>query len=126
VADPPQLTPQEARKWQDSPRHLVTATDMTCYRVWGHGSDRVGAWLTPIRPGSRAQARQQLALPPENSAEWVSLVRVPVGTEILTGIAAPIEIEGSEYIQPGGGEQIQLLVYLDQRLFSDGELLPEE
>jgi hypothetical protein len=126
VAGPPQLTPQEARKWQGAPRHLVTTADMTCYRVWGQASDRVGAWLTPTRPGSRGQARQQLALPPENSAEWISLVRVPAGTEILTGVAAPLEIEGSDYIQPGGGEQIQLLVYLDQQLFSDGEPLQEE
>lgn len=50
----------------------VTQTEETMYRVWGGESGQAGEWLTPIDPMSSAAARQGLALPGGNTAEYVS------------------------------------------------------
>ena len=72
------------------------------YRVWGGTVGMFGGWLTPFRPRSAAEARSTLSLPPENTAEFISEVRVPQGTRIQFGQAEPL------WGQPGGGWQVEL------------------
>lgn len=78
------------------------------YRVWGGdpaqgGSAQVGSWLTPVKPTSAAEAKQGLALPAGNTAQYVSEVTVPAGTRYQIGTAAPA------FGQAGGATQVQLL-----------------
>ena len=63
---------------------------------------RVGSYLTRVKPGSAGQAMQDLALDPawRNSRAFVSEVRVPAGTPIYEGTAAP------QGVLSGGGNQV--------------------
>lgn len=82
----------------------------------GGGADQVGGWITPIKPGSSAAARQGLALPSENAAVYVS--RLPAGVRIQVGEAAPA------FGQPGGWPQAQLLERIPASSFGPGQVLP--
>ncbi len=86
---------------------------MTAFRVWG-GSGQAGSWLSPIAPESADAARSLLALPPENSAGFISEVNIPGGTQIQFGTAAPA------FGQAGGGIQIQLLQRIPLENFGPG------
>ena len=88
------------------------------YRVWGGDSQKVGAWLTPFRPIDATSARRELALPPNNSARYVSGVLIPAGTRVQIGIAGPA------FGQPGGALQVQLLERIPSSNFGPGEILP--
>lgn len=92
---------------------------MTAYRVWGGDSAQQGAWLTPVLPASSTEARELLSLPPANAATFVSTVRIPPGTWLQSGIAAPA------FGQPGGGQQIQLLERIPAHSFGPGVKLPQ-
>jgi hypothetical protein len=84
------------------------------FRVWGDGADKVGGWLTPTPPASQLSAIRDLALPVENSAQWVSEVTVPAGTRFQIGTAA------EAFGQPGGGTQILLLERIPPSNFGPG------
>lgn len=90
------------------------------YRVWGGRSGLLGAWLTLSMPKSSIAAIRQLALPPGNAADRVSIVRVPEGTRLQFGRVAPA------FGQPGGGSQIQLLERIPSHRFGPGYPLPNE
>ncbi|MDK4741396.1 hemagglutinin repeat-containing protein [Rhizobium sp. CNPSo 3464] len=87
---------------------------MVAYRIWGGGSSQLGGWLSPILPESSAAARSLLALPPANSAQFVSKVFIPAGTQIQYGVAA------SAFGQTGGGIQILLLDRIPMSNFGPG------
>jgi hypothetical protein len=76
---------------------------MTAYRVLGGDSAQAGSWLSPIPFESQSAARSLLSLPPGNTAEFLSTVQIPAGTQIQFGRAA------SAFGQAGDGFQIQLL-----------------
>lgn len=82
------------------------------YRVFGGGAVRIGAWVSPTVPRSRAEARATLALPPENTATHYAMVIVPSGTLVRSGTAAPA------FAQPGGGRQVELLERIPTESFS--------
>ena len=84
------------------------------YRVWGGESGQAGEWLTPIDPMSSAAARQGLALPGGNTAEYVSRVTVPAGTRIQVGTA------GAAFGESGGWTQVQLLQRIPSANFGKG------
>ncbi len=100
--------------WVGPIRSEVTSAETTMFRVWGDGADQVGGWLTPTRPPSQLSAIRDLALPVENSAQWVSQVTVPAGTRIQIGAA------GSAFGQPGGASQILLLDRIPAANFGPG------
>ena len=91
---------------------------MTAYRVWGGASSQAGSWLSPIAPSSSSAARSLLALPSQNTAQFVSTVQIPAGTQIQFGLAA------RAFSQPGGGMQIQLLQRIPTASFGPGVPLP--
>lgn len=91
---------------------------MTAYRVWGGTSQQVGSWLTPIAPESSSAARSLLALPPGNTAQFLSTVEIPAGTQIQFGAAA------EAFGQAGSGMQIQLLDRIPLSSFGRGTPLP--
>jgi hypothetical protein len=80
----------------------VLQHDTVFYRVWGEEAGRVGSYMTRVKPTSRAQAMESLALDPawNNSRVWISEVHVPAGVPIYEGTAA------AEGILKGGGNQV--------------------
>jgi RHS repeat-associated protein len=95
----------------------VSTSETTMFRVWGDGADKVGGWLTPTPPASQLSAIRDLALPVDNSAQWISEVTVPTGTRFQIGTA------GRAFGQPGGGIQIQLLDRIPPANFRPGKPL---
>lgn len=91
---------------------------MTLYRAYGGGANRLGAWMSATVPASSAAVKAEMALPPQNTAEFYSVVTVPAGTLMKIGVAAPA------FDQPGGGRQVQLLELIPAESFSDPIPLP--
>ncbi|MBX7248094.1 MAG: TNT domain-containing protein [Caulobacteraceae bacterium] len=108
---------QVVEAWSGPVQEVRTDRAMTMYRVFGGDARQLGAWLSPDRPTSRAQVRADLALPPQNTAELVSVVNVPAGTLMRRGTAAPA------FGQPGGGEQVQLMEIIPASSFQAPEPL---
>lgn len=105
--------------WSGEIVSTVTTSETTAWRYWnGSEATRVGRWLSPRFYESAAEARSALSLPPENTASYVQLVRIPAGTRILYGRAA------GAWGQAGGGAQIQLLYNLDRSMFGGGVPVP--
>jgi hypothetical protein len=104
--------------WIGPVEEIRTDRVMTFYRAYGGGANRLGAWLSPTPPASRQSVRESLALPPQNTAEFYSIVTVPAGTLMKVGTAAPA------FDQPGGGQQVQLLQLIPPESFSDPISLP--
>lgn len=104
--------------WAGPVEEVRTDRVMTFYRAWGGGANRLGAWLSPVRPTSSQAVREAMALPPANTAEFYSVVTVPAGVLMKVGVAAPA------FGQPGGGRQIQLLELIPAESFSDPIPLP--
>lgn len=104
--------------WIGPVEEVRTDRVMTFYRAYGGGANRLGAWLSPTPPASRQSVRESLALPPQNTAEFYSIVTVPAGTLMKVGTAAPA------FDQPGGGRQVQLLELIPPESFSDPMPLP--
>jgi RHS repeat-associated protein len=105
---PPKYRETVARAFQGTPQVITLQEDLIVYRHWGGGAQEEGSpWFSPksyIRPGN---ARRYLALPPGNTAERISVFKIPAGTIIIRGKVAP----QVEYFGPyavGGGEQIYL------------------
>lgn len=104
--------------WLGPVEEVRTDRVMTFYRAYGGGANRLGAWLSPTPPASRQAVREAMALPPQNTAEFYSIVTVPAGTLMKVGVAAPA------FGQPGGGRQIQLLELIPAESFSEPIPLP--
>lgn len=103
--------------WASPPQEVRTTEVMVMYRVFGGDAGQLGSWLSPDRPTSRAQVRASLALPPNNTAEFVSVVTVPAGTLIYTGVAGPA------FGHPGGGRQVQLKELIPRESFGEPQPL---
>lgn len=111
---------QLVEAWAAGYQEYETTEERTFYRVFGGGASRLGAWMSPVPPRTTASVRADMALPPENTAEFVSIVTVPPGTRIRIGRAAPA------FGQPGGGEQVQLLELIPPASFGEpAPLVPE-
>lgn len=80
----------------------VTGEATTLYRAYGGTAGEVGGYWTRTAPTGPLQARIDSALAPQwgNTAEAVSTIRVPAGTTIFEGFAAP---QGNLM---GGGSQV--------------------
>ena len=114
TAAPKALTAGERVPNQLGPiRSFVTKEDMTYYRVYS-GERNVGGFLTGVPPGSADEAVAGLALPPENTADFLQEVLVPAGTRLQSSIAAPA------FEQPGGLLQFELLEDIPIKNFGPG------
>ena len=111
-------SPSYQNPWQGEILSITIEHDTVMYRVWGGDAAQTGKWLTPIRPSTQAEARSLLALPPNNSAIYISEVHVPAGTRIQIGVAAP------NFGQPGGAVQVELIDRIPTSAFGPGEPLP--
>jgi hypothetical protein len=117
----PQLAlpaPTGGNPWIGEIQSSVTSEETTMYRVWGGDSGQLGGWLSPVNPGTASAARSGLALPAENTTEFISEVTVPAGTRIQTGTAGPL------FGQPGGASQVLLLDRIPAANFGPGVPLP--
>lgn len=97
---------------------FVTKEDRVFYRVFS-GDNRVGAFLTSVRPKSAAFAREALDLPPGNTAQFVQEVLVPAGTRLQRSRVRPGTFGGR-----GGAEQFELLEFIPTSSFGPGVPLP--
>lgn len=100
--------------WTGPLKSVVAESDTVMYRVWGGESGQVAGWLSPTKPSSTLSAIRDLALPPGNSAEFLSEVLVPAGTRYQIGTAA------SAFGQPGGATQVLLLDRIPASNFGPG------
>lgn len=81
---------------------MVTGEATTLYRAHGGTAGELGSYWSRTAPTGPLQARMDSALLPEwgNTATNISTIRVPSGTKIFDGFAAP---QGG---LPGGGSQV--------------------
>jgi len=86
---------------------LTTTEDITLYHAYGGQSGPLSPFWTRTMPSGPLQAQLDLALNPAwgNSAEAVSAIRVPAGTEIFEGAAGPQGVAGGGSLL-GGGSQV--------------------
>ena len=70
--------------------------DTTVYRYYGDGANPKSYWYTPNKTSNPVG---DLALPGQNSAQYVEKYIIPKGTTVLEGTVAP------NFGQPGGGYQ---------------------
>jgi hypothetical protein len=94
-------------------RSFVTTQQEVYYRVYS-GDRTVGSFLTKVRPKNRAIAREGLALPEQNTAEYIQIVMVPAGTRLQRSRALPA------FGRRGGLEQFQLLDHIPRESFAPG------
>jgi RHS repeat-associated protein len=82
----------------------VTTEETTLYRVYGGNSQQIGPYWTATPPAGALQSTIDSALNPEwgNTAQNVVTIKVPPGTTIYQGFAAP---QGGLV---GGGSQVVL------------------
>ncbi len=81
--------------------------ETTLYRAYGGTSRELGSNWTATPIAGPTQAQLDLALNPAwgNTAEHVATIRVPAGTEVFEGAAAPQSLPGGGALQ-GGGSQV--------------------
>ena len=115
----PLSLPEAGREppWAGESLSRLTTQDEVFYRVWGGETGQMGRWLTPVRPSSAAAAADGLALPPGNTAAYVSTVRLPAGTRVQVGEAGPA------FGRPGGWPQAEIMGRVPDDSFGPGELL---
>lgn len=77
--------------------------DSIFYRAYGNESGPIGRFLSPNPPVSSADAIENSALPPTNSAENLATLRVQGGVRIQRSTAS------EAFGQPGGNPQVELL-----------------
>ncbi len=83
--------------------------DTILYRSYGGRSGPLGSYWSATPPAGPLQSQLDSALNPAwgNTAEAVSTIRVPAGTEVFTGYAAPQGLAGGGSL-PGGGSQVYI------------------
>ncbi len=114
----PAPKPGVVNPWKGSIESIVLQKGTTMYRVWGGRAGKMGRWLMPVKPSSQNVAREWWSLPPGNSAEFVTEVKLPAGTRVQVGPAAPA------FGSPGGALQVQVLSPMDLNWFGATEPLP--
>lgn len=98
----------------------VTQQDQVFFRVFS-GDNTVGGFLTAVRPRSSAFAREALALPKANTAQFVQEVLVPAGTRLQRSRAAAINAADDIFpIRRGGAEQFELFNRIPIENFGPG------
>jgi hypothetical protein len=77
--------------------------------VFGGDAGPIGSYWTDVSPAGPLQSIEDSALNPAwgNSAEYVSTIRVPAGTTVYRGFAAPQPLSGGGSLI-GGGSQIYI------------------
>ena len=93
----PTQTRQALRAFRGIPEVTTLQEDTIVYRVYGEGSRMLGHWISPNNYGNAA--RSMLSLPPWNSSINTYTTVLTSGTQVLSGIAAPL------FGQMGGGIQ---------------------
>jgi hypothetical protein len=90
--------------------------NITAYRYYGGGplSPLYGSFVTTDVYTNPNEAISRLSLPPGNTAQCVSTVTIPKGTQIQSGTV------GEAFSQLGGGSQIQLLERIPATAFEQG------
>lgn len=90
--------------------HSVTTRPMPLYRVHNPSGNRPGPYWTPVRPSGPSQSILDSALLPEwgNRATQTSVIRVPAGQEIFTGVAGPQVGPRIGSRLTGGGPQVYI------------------
>ncbi len=116
-AAPKLLTGGGVNSWEGGITSTITDSPTTMWRVWGGGSGRTGQWLSTVKPTNAFEAQEGLALPPGNTATFLSQVVVPAGVRIQIGQAAGI------WGRAGGWEQVQLLDKIPAGSFGEGSVL---
>ncbi|MFO8011461.1 MAG: RHS repeat-associated core domain-containing protein, partial [Dehalococcoidia bacterium] len=94
-------------------RSFVTTKDAIYYRVYS-GNATEGKFLTRMPPASRTKAIEGLALPLENTVEFIQEVLVPAGTRLQRSRTLPA------FGRRGGMEQFELLENIPKTNFRPG------
>jgi hypothetical protein len=92
--------------------------EATFYRIWGNTSPKEGSWLSIVRPLTRSEAINGLALEPGNTAQFISEVTVPAGTRVQFSVASKL------WGRPGGWMQVELLEFIPAGNFGTPTVLP--
>jgi len=81
----------------------------TLYRVYGAEGGKLGEYRTRVKPAGPLQSQLDGAINPAwgNTATQVDEIRVPAGTTIYEGAAAPQPISGGGTFL-GGGIQVYI------------------
>ena len=109
-----ELVPPESREvvkgsFEGTPQVVTLQEDLIVYRRWGGGAQEEGSpWFSPEPYTCPEEARNRLALPHRNTAEHVSIFKIPAGTTIIRGKAAAQAVSDEYFHAVGGGEQIYL------------------
>ncbi len=87
----------------------VLGQETTLYRSYGGNSGPLGSFWAETPPSGPLQSQIDSALNPSwgNTAESVSSIRVPAGTEVFRGAAAPQPLAGGGSFL-GGGSQVYI------------------
>jgi RHS repeat-associated protein len=86
----------------------VLEQSLTLYRTYGGSAGPLGRYWTATAPNGPLQAQMDLALVPQwgNTAQSVATIRVPAGTTIYEGFAAPQSTGVGQLL--GGGSQVYI------------------
>ena len=86
----------------------TTTETTTLYRVYGGSAGKIGSYWTRTQPSGSLQAQLDSALAPQwgNTAQKIVVIRVPKGTTIYEGAAAPQPTGVGQII--GGGNQVYI------------------
>ena len=97
-------------------RSFAQESDQVYYRVFSENAQ--GRYLTATPPRSSAWAREALALPDGNQANYIQEVLVPAGTRLQRSRALPA------FGRQGGAEQFELLEKIPNGNFGAGSTFP--
>lgn len=89
---------------------MVLEEDLAVYRYWGGKASEMGSpWYSLTHYNRSGNAQRYLALPQGNTAENVTVFKIPKGTTIFRGKASSMaSLPGFGDNTVGGGEQIYL------------------
>jgi RHS repeat-associated protein len=105
---PPRYRASVAQAFKGTPEVITLSEDLIVYRHWGGEAAETGSpWFSPKPYVRSGNARRYLALPNTNTAENISVFKIPAGTTIIRGEVAPrVRDYGPHAV--GGGMQIYL------------------
>lgn len=86
----------------------TTSETTTLYRVYGGNAGKIGSYWTRTKPSGPLQSQLDSALAPQwgNTAQNVATMKVPKGTTIYEGAAAPQSTGVGQIL--GGGNQVYI------------------
>jgi RHS repeat-associated protein len=113
-----ELAGRRVLSWRGESTVITASSEITAFRVYGGEARQAGKWVTLGRPASARAALEASALPPGNTAQFVSEYRIPAGTRLRIGVTH------EAYGAPGGGLQIRLLDRIPGSAIEPGVELP--